>query len=725
MLYLLALIAWTASSSSIAEDPPARIKDYGLRDYVSVSRSLPHAEDAPWKLICKLPYNCQFQPWIELEAESGQIVSFGSTNPLVQVLTPIESFTTRFGVQSTEAVHWVSGEGASYTIPAGVTVRAVKFRETGYDTSFAGSFECNDEDFNVLWKKAARTAYLCMRESFLDCPDRERVAFWGDGSAQLSQSFYVFDTKVHALCKELVRTKLEPIYYPGQVLQFFGDSGLWFYYMQTGDFESLRAVYEQTRDFLLETYRFGRRKTWFDWGEPGADTAVIETCFYFNCLETLRRIAAELEFDLDLELIDRELEEIRSSFDELFWRNGAYISPDVSEPDDRANAMAVHVGLAAPSKWDEIYENVLSKKRNASCYFDRWVFEALCSMGREEQALLRMAERYRTMISSDFSTLWEHYDRTWASRGVKFDENSSLNHGWNTPALLLSKSIAGIAPTSPGWEQFQVLPKEAFLETLRVTVPTIKGDVSMGVVKTASSYTLDVTAPPASTAIIGIPRGAFRELESVHAGDVTLWDGTYRGGVDGLTWGGEDEDYLLFSVTAGSWSIEGRGALFTGSPKAPPAPRSTARVLDNHDWTASASSPATTYRFTSAEIPIDVSAQYAIDGDHWTGWRDLSNTRYAGQWFQVDMQRVESFTSLVLDNSWALWDSAETLDVSVSLDGESWETAASGVRGSLGITTISFPKQSARFIRVTQTGTDPSFHWSIYELDVRLENDGG
>ena len=156
-------------------------------------------------------------------------------------------------------------------------MRAVKYRETGYDTEFAGSFECNDSDFNVLWKKAARTAYICMRDHFYDCPDRERVGFWGDGTPELDQCFYIFDAQSHRLCKELVLRKLEPKFYPGQHLEFLGDYGLWFYYLQTGDLDSMRAVYEPTKTFLFETYQFGKR-TWFDWGKENKDIAVIETC---------------------------------------------------------------------------------------------------------------------------------------------------------------------------------------------------------------------------------------------------------------------------------------------------------------------------------------------------------------------------------------------------------------------------------------------------------------
>jgi hypothetical protein len=240
---------------------PSAIKDYGLKEYVRVSKDLPHSENAPWKLVCTMPYNCHFQPWIEFDGPAGKVLKFNSTNPLVLYLTPTEFCTTTTGDRTYEAKKWVSGEGAIYTVPAGVTVKAVKYRETGYDTTFAGSFKCNDNDYNILWRKAARTAYICMREHFYDCPDRERVGFWGDGTPELNQCFYAFDSASHELCKKLVLRKLEPRFYPGQHLEFLGEYGLWFYYLQTGDLESIRAVYEPTKTFLFETYRFGNRRT--------------------------------------------------------------------------------------------------------------------------------------------------------------------------------------------------------------------------------------------------------------------------------------------------------------------------------------------------------------------------------------------------------------------------------------------------------------------------------
>ena len=694
------------------------IKDYGLKEYVRLSKDLPHAEDRPWRLVCTMPYNCHFQPSITVEAAAGKVISFNSSNPLVLYLTPTETCTTQEGEHTYEAANWVSGEGAIYTTPAGVMVKAVKYRETGYDTTFAGSFECNDNDYNILWKKAARTAYICMRDHFYDCPDRERVGFWGDGTPELDQCFYVFDKASHKLCKELVLRKLEPDFYPGQHLEFLGEYGVWFYYLHTGDLESLRAVYDQTKEFLFETYCFGYPKTWFDWGKEVKDTAVMEECFYYIDLKTLREMARVTGHEVDFAAIDAKLEQIRSGFDGKYWKGNWYMSSQVSEPDDRANAMAVNAGLADPSKWEAIYENVLTKQTYASSFFDRWVFEALALMGKQEYALLRMYNRYKTMIPCSFTTLWEHYDRWWASHVDAYDDGSSLNHGWNPPALFLSQTIAGIAPETPGWSTFHVFPKEAFLTSIKCVVPSIKGAVIVEMHKTASEYSLSVKVPKDTTAIVGLPKGSFTKLETIKANGVIIWEGDYRGGVEGITFNGEDEHYLKFNAAPGTWKFSGLGTLPLTSPKPLPLPPAKEVALEKKSWTATASVPDGTFPFTGEKIPIDISAENALDGDHWTGWRDMTKLQCPGQWFQVDMKKAQKFRKIVLDNTWALWDSPVGYSVSVSQDGENWGEPIATGKGELGITRIEFPEQTARYIRITQTGTSSLYHWSIYEFDV-------
>ena len=534
----------------------------------------------------------------------------------------------------------------------------------------------------------------------------------------MNQCFYAFDTSAHRLARDLVRRKLEPKFYPGQHLEFLGEYGLWFYYLQTGDLESMRAIYEPTKNFLFETYQFDNPQTWFDWGKEVKDTAVIETCFYYNCLQTLRKIAQVTGHEADTPAIDAKLKNIQSTFDSQYWKDGYYMSSQVTTPDDRANAMAVNAGLADRSKWQAIYDNVLTKKTYASCFFDRWVFEALCTMGKQDYALLRMYERYKTMIPCSFTTLWEHYDRWWASRIDAFDDASSLNHGWNPPALILSKIIAGVAPVEPGWTTYQVMPKEAFLTSIKVVVPSVKGNVTVDLNKTASEYALGLTSPAGTSAIVGIPKVSFTKLNSITVNGKTIWNGAFSGGVDGISWQDEDADYVKFKAAPGTWKFVGHGTLPLTSPKPLPAPASKDIELDKKTWSASASVADGTFPFSGAKIQVDTAAANALDGDHWTGWRDMTKTQYQGQWFQVDMKTAQTFDKIVLDTTWALWDSPKQYAVTVSDDGSHWGKPIATGAGQLGITTINFPRQTARHIRITQTGQDNKYHWSIYEFDV-------
>ena len=695
------------------------IRDYGLKDYVYLSKDLPHSETKSWKLVCQMPYNCQFQPAIRVKGDSGKVISLNSSNPLVLYLTKTENVVTRRGVATYEAKNWISGEGAIYTIPPGVTVEAVQYRETGYDTKFAGSFKCDDSAYNILWKKAARTAYICMRDHFYDCPDRERVGFWGDGTPELDQCFYAFDTSSYALCRDLVRRPLEAGFYPGQQLEFLGEYGLWFYYLHTGDLPAIASMYESTKDFLFNTYKPGKRNQWFDWGKEVKDIAVIETCFMYIDLKSLRKMAILTGHDSDSGVIDHKLDSIQGSFDQRYWKGDYYMSSQVSSPDDRANAMAVNAGLADLSKWEAIYSHVLTRVTNASCFFDRWVFEALCKMGKQEYALTRMYDRYRTMIGCSFTTLWEHYDRWWATKKNAFDDASSLNHGWNPPVPLLSQTIAGVSPEEAGWRVFHVLPREAFLNDINVVVPTIHGDIGVQIKKSSSEYFLSVSAPDQTSAIVGVPRRSFSALRLIRLNGVVVWDqGSYTGRLKGITSAGDDSEYIKFNVPSGNWAFSAIGSVKIGPPRHNIAAAAEERALSKKGWSVSASVKDSLFLFSGDKIPVDVSVANTIDGDHWTGWRDMTGTQYPGQWLMVDMKRQEKFDRIQLDNTWALWDSPVHYVVSVSKDGRNWGSPVAEGSGELGITGISFPVQEARFIKIMQTGSDSTYHWSVYELDV-------
>lgn len=130
-------------------------------------------------IIASLPYNAQVTPYIKLQASQGMKIDIrtdnyrGGSAPNV-----FAEYITKEGVQEFETYGWMNGHQVYYKIPKGVKVLDVRFRETGYDTAFRGSFSCSDTFYNTLWSKSLRTLYITMRDTYMDCPDRERSQWW-------------------------------------------------------------------------------------------------------------------------------------------------------------------------------------------------------------------------------------------------------------------------------------------------------------------------------------------------------------------------------------------------------------------------------------------------------------------------------------------------------------------------------------------------------------------
>ncbi len=125
--------------------------------------------------------------------------------------------------------------------------------------------------------------------------------------------------------------------------------------------------------------------------------------------------------------------------------------------------------------------------------------------------------------------------------------------------------------------------------------------------------------------------------------------------------------------------------------------------LDQAGWLASAS------RNTN-------NAGRAIDRTISTRW-DTAQTQRPGQWFRLDMLSVRSFNRITLNQGSSVNDWPRGYEIHVSNDGVNWGNPVASGAGAAGLITIDFPTQSARYIRITQTGSTGPY-WSIHELEV-------
>ena len=495
------------------------LKDYGLKDYENSKNYENYTVKNLFgeKITVDIPYNAQITTYLKIVAPAGKKIRIITENtPIGAVST---TYITKEGEQEFESLGWVNGEHITYDIPYGVTVVSLQYRETGYDSEFSGNFTCDDEFMNTLWQKSLRTLYVTMRDNFMDCPDRERAQWWADVTIEMYMTMYSMDSNSYLLYQKGVEAMLSHVdeskvlqtvvpisgdYFELPVQQLAGIVGFTTYYEYTGDKAFIEKVYDKSIDYLklweidennLVVHRKGSWD-WVDWGYR-ADVTAIENAWYYYALSSVEKMAETLEKDEDISFITDRKETIAKGYKSL-WTEDGLKSDDVKKPDDRANALAVLVGLATKEQYDTI-KNVIATTQNSGPYMEYYVLEALCKMGEYELAKDRIKDRYEKMVGKDYSTLWEF----WAAwQGTK---NHASTGG---PLVIMSKHFAGVTPLEAGYEKVKIDPQYDLNNTMTCTVPTVKGLITLDYEKTAENYVVNLTVPEGVKAVLYAPTGA-------------------------------------------------------------------------------------------------------------------------------------------------------------------------------------------------------------------------
>ena len=140
-------------------------------------------------VVCKLPFNKQITPWLEVESQGGDTIFITTDNPKNAITA---HYITRPGRQTVECYSWMNGHNVRYTVPKGVKVLSLKYRWMTVG-EMAGKFQIDDPFYQRLWDMCYNTLFVCARDNFMDCPDRERALWIGDVADQTSYLFYSMD----------------------------------------------------------------------------------------------------------------------------------------------------------------------------------------------------------------------------------------------------------------------------------------------------------------------------------------------------------------------------------------------------------------------------------------------------------------------------------------------------------------------------------------------------
>ncbi|WP_016956463.1 alpha-L-rhamnosidase N-terminal domain-containing protein [Catenovulum agarivorans] len=553
-----------------SEIPP--FTNYGLANCVNFpEQKFPFVADGS-KIECKLDFNKNFTPYFDIEAQGGEQIHITSNFKRNKIET---FYTAKQGRQQFESYSWLNGRIIEFTIPKGVKVHGLKYRWTGVGKT-PGHFEADDAWYTRIWQMAENTLYICARDNFMDTPDRERGLWIGDVADQASYLFYSMDKPGRDLLKKAITVTLafsdseSGIFaglgpgrfreLPAQSLQFI-EQGIWHYYYNTGDKETLAFAYPYVHRYLtlweLKEDGLASKRTgawnWTDWGpQKTIDYDAIQNALYYSALVAAKKMALALGDNTHIAMYNKRIDSIQTAYQKHYWQDGFFSSNPEKFKDDRANAIAILFGLAEPSQYQQIVDNVLIPNHFASPHFEWMVYNAMAVAGRYQDALARMKTRYSAQVNNKaLSTLAEYLG----------DKKGTENHAWNAPSTVLSRYIAGIEPTAVAWQKYQIMPNMAHMKRIKQLVPSVQGDIEFEISRTEKAIDIKLTSPQGSNATLGIPKAYFN-IKSVSINDKkvfepgVIWPTDNTDKLQGINFVGEDDKYFKFELAAGTWSIK-------------------------------------------------------------------------------------------------------------------------------------------------------------------------
>ncbi|PUB27679.1 alpha-L-rhamnosidase [Promicromonospora sp. AC04] len=426
------------------------------------------------------------------------------------------------------------------------------------DMRRTGWFECSDPMLsslheNVVWS---------MRGNFVDlptdCPQRdERLGWTGDIQVFAPTASFLYDCSgvltswLQDVAAEQLPDGTVPWYVPTipggdqwtppRPGAGWGDAATlvpWTVFEHFGDTEVLRRQWPSARAWNdLEHELAGDDHVWDtsyqlgDWLDPTAppddpadgltDPHLVATAYYARSSAVLAATAAELGRAESDELAVRAAQ-ARDGFRGRYRTGPGRLTSD----SQAAYAIAIMFGLFEPEEEPAAGQRLAELVREADVHLTTGflgtpvLLDALTRTGHLDLAveliLQRSAPSWLYPVTMGATTIWERWDSMLPDGDVNPGDMTSFNHyALGAVADWMHRTIAGIAPTSPGWRAIRFRPgAESGLDWAGAAHETPYGRASIVWSSTGSALEVEVRVPAGATGVLEHPAGDVEELSS-------------------------------------------------------------------------------------------------------------------------------------------------------------------------------------------------------------------
>ncbi len=367
------------------------------------------------------------------------------------------------------------------------------------DLEYKGSFRCNDERLNRIWRTGAYTVHLNMQDYLWDGIKRDRLVWIGDMHPETMTICAVFgNNEVVPKSLDLIRDETPLPKWMNGISSY----SMWWvllhhsWYMHTADKDYLRQQRPYLTgllDLLAKQVGPDNRETlpswrFLDW--PTAENPpAIHAGLHALLVMTLTNGAKLCDVLDESETRDKCLGAVEK------------LRKHVPDPCDSKQAAAL-MALAGLEDADKLNREVMAVDgaHRMSTFYGYYVLQARALADDYQGALDCIRQYWGGMLDLGATTFWEDFDLDWTANAARIDElvpegkkdihgdfgnycykgfRHSLCHGWASgPTAWLSEHVLGVTIVEPGCRVVRIEPHLADLKWAEGTFPT-----PMGVIK--------------------------------------------------------------------------------------------------------------------------------------------------------------------------------------------------------------------------------------------------
>lgn len=388
-------------------------------------------------------------------------------------------------------------EGSRFQIKAVAAVPQIDERP------LIGSFECDDERVNEIYRTAAYTLRLCIQNGYLwDGVKRDRLVWIGDLFAEIHAVYCLYGNLPE------VRGSIDfsqADAYPPAWINGIPMYSLWWLmvladeYFHTGDGEYVRAKLPYIADLLRAVAEQITEE-----GETTFSYNFVDWSMHYSEGEAEEKRSDELagvHFLTKLALgktdaLLSELGEDNRLCRELLARLNR------KTPQVRRYKQAAALGiLAGENKTENLSVLTANGAEGLSVFLSYHLFSALAKSGEYERALSDLRTYYGGMLDLGATTFWEDFDLNAAKNASRIDEfpeagktdfhrtygifcyqglRHSLCHGWSSGVIpYLTETVLGVTEIGTGGTELVISPHLSGLKHVKGVYPTALGPVSI------------------------------------------------------------------------------------------------------------------------------------------------------------------------------------------------------------------------------------------------------